>query len=73
MIGIDKNIPVPPSRRGSGKSVYPFDKMELGDSFFVPKKKQSIMAAYARVVGKRKGMKFITRVEADGVRVWRVG
>lgn len=37
-IGIDTNIPMPEfTRRSPGESTYPFDKLEVGHSFHVPK------------------------------------
>lgn len=38
MYEIEKNIPIPTDRHrgGRGKPIYPFAKMEVGDSFFVP-------------------------------------
>lgn len=35
-VTIDKNIPIPPSSRGNPK--YPWQLMEINDSFFVPGK-----------------------------------
>ena len=36
MVDIDKNIPLPPkSNARPSEPAYPFDQMEVGDSFFV--------------------------------------
>lgn len=35
MTTIYNNIPVPPSKRGQRPSKYPYDKLEVGGSFFV--------------------------------------
>ena len=69
MYSIEKNIPVP-----EGRSKYPFPKMEVGDSFFVPSK--DIVGARISVAlnyYKRKNPKktFISRKSADGMRIWR--
>ena len=51
---------------------YPYESMEIGDSFAVP------LTARAKVLnanyraGKRLGMKFVARTEGDVVRVWRM-
>lgn len=39
MYTVDKNVPVPDTvtRYGGGVAKYPWDQMEVGDSFFVPK------------------------------------
>ena len=56
---------------------YPFDIMELGDSFFVPVENEHRTALSARLRmcayanGKRSGMFSIRRVDG-GVRCWRV-
>ena len=51
---------------------YPYEEMDVGDSFTVP------VAARGKVLnanyraGKRLGMRFEARTEGDVVRVWRV-
>ena len=51
---------------------YPYESMEVGDSFAVP------LTARAKVLnanyraGKRLAMKFVARTEGEVVRVWRV-
>ena len=72
---IEKDIPLPTTGR---RVKYPFKDMEVGDSFFVPPeghfggeplRKRINQNAYQN--GRKIGMKFITRVEKRGVRVWR--
>ena len=76
MFEIVKNVPIPEKAmpRNTKGSKYPFASMEVGDSFFVPKEKNTL-ATHASVVGKRINMKFTTRmVDKDGVScigVWR--
>lgn len=67
MIQIDKNVPVP---KHNGKhSEYPFDSMEVGDSFSVA----WILAASVRNCYSRyKPKKFSTRKMGDNIRVWRI-
>jgi hypothetical protein len=76
---IEKNVPLAPSRQGAGnKRKYPFSKMDVGDSFYVPRGDVELnalqyrLSAAARAHGVRNGGKFATRREGDGVRVTRV-
>lgn len=64
---VEKGIPVP---RVSGRAVYPFPLMEVGDSFSIDGKER--VAAAASVFGKRHGVKFSLRKDGEGYRVWRV-
>lgn len=76
MYEIEKNIPL----MGARKSVlkYPFQDMEIGDSFFIPKgatkhvsaSVQSCIKAYNKYYNK--DIKVVTRREETGVRVWRI-
>lgn len=81
---IDKNIPIP-QRLGATSTLYPFIKMEVGDSFSVarnPAKKLSALQARltAAATGYRKTqakigktVKFTVRkVDANTMRVWRI-
>jgi hypothetical protein len=62
---VEKNIPLPLK--------FPFDQMEVGDSFAIPSEvKRATVAVYARRYGDKHGMKFITRQMTDGIiRCWR--
>jgi hypothetical protein len=77
MYEIEKNIPM----KTRGK--YPFNEMEVGDSFFVPnpfhnKARQAALARNGKRYRKRAGktQRFVTRtavhMTATGVRIWRV-
>jgi len=69
---INKNVPIPPPSRGPGaSSKYPFAKMEVGDSFLADVSPSKVSSS-ARAWAKRKGGRFVTRIEGDHVRVWRV-
>ena len=74
MIKIDKEIPMPESR-STGTSIYPFEDLEIGDSFFVPGKSRAQMDNACGHWRKKKGWKFTVerRTENDviGARVWR--
>ena len=69
MLTIEKNIPIPAKRSAEGKNSIIW-KMEIGDSVFVEGKTK----AYGcfGYIAKKNGWKFATRVEGDGVRVWRI-
>lgn len=76
-IKIDKGIPIP-GRRGS---IYPFDKMKVGDSFFIKLKPrqtkrqlQVMLAGKANYYAKcsKNKAKFRTYRDDRGVRIWRV-
>lgn len=68
-IKIDKGIPLPP--RG-GRQRYPWQEMEVGDSFFVEGASVRSLSAAAAQVGRRSGRKFSLRTVEGGVRCWRV-
>ena len=74
-IKIDKGIPLPESR-STGTSIYPFEDLEVGDSFFAPGKSRAQMDNACGHWRKKKGWKFTidgNRTENDviGARVWR--
>lgn len=69
MIEIDKNIPMP--ERHHGNSKWPWDEMEVGDSFLAEKAKHpSSVQIPARLA--RNGFEVVKRREDGGVRVWRI-
>jgi uncharacterized protein (DUF2249 family) len=69
MYEIEKGIPMPKSSEYEAK--YPFAKMEVGDSFRVEERRESVASA-ARSYGCRIGKKFSVRKEEGGMRIWRV-
>lgn len=71
-IKIEKGIPIP--TRPPRPLKYPLDKMEIGDSFFVPNKKRETMRVQITEAQKRLWPKRFTvrAVTGGGVRVWRV-
>jgi hypothetical protein len=70
-IKVEKGIPIPEKFR---HAEYPFETMEVGDSFLVPGKvedsarTQSGLSARARKLVPKK---FVTSAVEGGVRVWR--
>lgn len=81
---IESGVPIPPiyrrAVRGNAR-IYPFETMEVGDSFFVPGTPeepgtwvQNRVNASANYWLKRyaRTRRFLTRQLADGVRCWRI-
>ena len=68
---IEKGVILPNLSVG-GK--YPYSSMEIGDSFFVPSSDASTPTVRQRAYqyGREAGMKFRTRSEKNGLRVWRI-
>jgi hypothetical protein len=66
MLPIDKNVPLP--------ARFPFEQMEVGDSFAVPSGVHRTTVSIAALrYGRKHGRKFITRKMPDGtIRCWRV-
>ena len=68
---IDKGIAIPEIKR-KNRTSYPYDAMDVGDSFFAPGTKITVMCNLQYRIGKRTGRKFTARREGNGVRVWRI-
>ena len=69
MFTIEKNVPL------IAKHSYPFDKMESGDSFFIPleeKKIDYVRAQINNIKRKMPGKVISTRKEEGGLRVWLI-
>lgn len=72
-IEVTKGVPMPGVTRKFGLRRYPFNQMEVGDSFAVPKDADSkAVRTAAYCYGGRHGMKFACRKVDDGYRIWRV-
>jgi hypothetical protein len=73
-IKVERRIPIPAKqdRMPGDRSKYPWIRMKVGESFFVPN--IGIVAFSSRVVhaAERFGTKYTCRTEGKGVRVWRV-
>lgn len=79
---IEKKAPIPERGRGGKngyRGAYPFPEMSVGDSWLEkPRRGEDAFALGSRIsgaayhYGKRHGMKFVTRREEGGLRVWRV-
>lgn len=73
MLKVEKNIPIPArTKTGGRKPLYPWGKMEVGDSFAFPKTtKKTTASSLAYRQGKMNHKKFAIRVMAEGIRCWR--
>jgi hypothetical protein len=72
MYKIDKNVPIKPKGSGGKSCKYPFDAMEVGDSFFLLKKNEALRARSAAAnYGREHNRKFTVRIFKDGYRCWR--
>ena len=72
-INLDKNVPLP-SKRAQAQ-VYPFDKMEIGDSFFVDLETGRTVRNRASLMTRsdfRLTCRTVTENGIRGVRVWRI-
>jgi hypothetical protein len=69
---IEKGIPVAAPITARGASRFPFEKMEIGDSFLVTDLPRKLVWQSAYTAGKRLGRTFVTRKLAEGIRIWRV-
>jgi hypothetical protein len=68
-IKIDKHIPAPEVH---GNTLYPWNEMEVGDSFFAPGKSRRTFNGAMRRRMQHGTAKFIVREIDGGARVWRV-
>lgn len=74
--GVEKGIPMPPPMKQRRVDKYPFERMEVGDSFLVRTLKDRKTTAtsawqFARSEAGR-GKRFSSRKVTDGYRFWRV-
>lgn len=72
MIVIEKGVPLPQKQQHKKrKSIYPFDEMEVGDSFLIQENDKKVRAS-ACVYAKRTGKKFSIRKTGTAHRCWRL-
>ena len=71
---IEKGIPTPELRAlAVRRTKYPFAKMKIGDSFFVPNGKvNTISVSVATFHKNNKPKRFTCRTVEGGIRVWRI-
>lgn len=72
MYDIEHGVKVP----GEGRSKYPWEQMDIGDSFFVPEPDAGAVRSAASAARKRLSTRYkcSKRVEdgVAGIRVWRI-
>jgi len=64
MFEVKKDIPIPENvgAKGSSRSRYPFQSMDVGDMFFIPNQTKNTFSAQTWKYGRRHGVKFATRM-----------
>jgi len=82
MIEIDKGVPIPPPRKGTGRPQYPWRDMEVGDSFFIVNGRVNNGKGDGPLVNTRGGavmvpgskwtMRVVVENEIRGIRIWRI-
>lgn len=68
---VDKNMQIP-LKPGKQTQSYPWDKMQITDSFFIKNGSISATRSAASIHGKRLDMVFRVATVEGGVRVWRI-
>ena len=70
---IESGVPIPSTVR-IGRTKYPLDRLQVGNSFFVPlndlKRAKNLRATFSSRA-KKKGISVVSIADDTGVRVWR--
>lgn len=69
MFKVEKGIPDPGRKTHPKEEIYPWKKMAVDDSFFVPNKTDISVRYHA---ARRYGHKYRQRQVDGGVRIWRI-
>lgn len=70
MLPVEKGIDVP--RKYDCMRIYPFEEMQVGDSFSVEKSLWGALRSSAFKASRSLGRKFTTRVVDNRIRIWRI-
>lgn len=76
MFTVESNVPMPTTTLRGSK--YPVEKLQPGDSFFVPAKKASPVSVYScckRIATRNNftiSMRKLTESGVEGCRIWRI-
>ena len=62
-------VPLPTKRV---KHDYPYEQLEVGESFVVQGVGMNSLCNLNRVKGRKYGRKFVCRKDGEGVRIWRI-
>jgi len=72
---IASGLPIPETRQGA-PCKYPWDKLAVGDSFFIPGKTSQTISPARQSAEHTRGTKYASRTVEEngvrGVRVWRI-
>jgi len=71
---IEANIPIPKNPDRGGRTKYPLELLQPGESFFIPLKdpsKGKNLRSSMSVRAKKLGITIVTLADETGVRVWR--
>ena len=66
----DKDVPAPINYRTEKK--YHFEKMQIGESLFIPVKARNNISSTIQRTQIITGFRYVTRRESDGIRLWRI-
>ena len=70
---IEYKLPVPEHRGRGRPAKYPLGNLGVGDSFLVPvSEKINLRACVYQRKRLKPGWDYVTRAEADGIRIWRI-
>lgn len=75
---VEKGVPI--TRKTMDRCRFPFDKMDVGDSFLIPAKEQEPMKARISIYSATNSfnrnhktkLKMSSRADKTGLRVWRI-
>lgn len=76
-VKIQKDVTIPPlpGKEGGGRpNKYPWDKLQVGDSFYIDNQSSpySMLKAYNYGLPIKKRIKITRRLEGKGQRIWRI-
>jgi hypothetical protein len=79
MFQIESGVEIPPQAQPLRKMKYPFNQLNVGDSFVFPvgpdedrEAVQNRLQSAAANWGRSREMRFVTRRIGSGIRVWRI-
>jgi hypothetical protein len=67
---VDRDVPIPAFIEGGRK--YPFNTMNVGDSFAVSALARPAVITASVTYARKHGVKFTTRKDGSGYRIWRI-
>jgi hypothetical protein len=73
MIKIESSIPIPKISKKGRQKLYPFEEMNVGDSFYMENRTASQLSSGANNWAKayNPSAKFVAKNEKKGARIWR--